>query len=139
QLERINLYSYSISLNAATPETHDIVMGLGKDAFPRIVDSIAGLLALGKSSGNVAEVFITMVVTQQNIAEIPAFVELGNRLGVSEIWFRSLLPQGNLIPGLNYHMVPPYLHPDFERLRRDAVAAIQASQVPVQADPALWG
>src|SRR5689334_14540852 len=30
-LKRINLYSYSVSLNAATSETHDIVMGLGKD------------------------------------------------------------------------------------------------------------
>jgi hypothetical protein len=80
-----------------------------------------------------------MVITQQNIAEVPAFIELGNRLGVTEIWLRSLLPQSGLIPGLNYHELPPYLHPDFEALRRSAVDAIKASQVPVQADPSLWG
>jgi hypothetical protein len=138
-LEKINLYSYSISLNAATPETHDVVMGLGRDAFPRIVDSIAHLIEIGKKVEQQRNVFITLVVTQQNLAEIPAFIELGNRLGVTEIWLRSLLPQAGLIPGLNYHVVPPYLHPDFERLRRSAVAAIQSSQIPVQADPGVWG
>jgi MoaA/NifB/PqqE/SkfB family radical SAM enzyme len=139
-LERINLYSYSISLNAASAETHNVVMGLGPDAFPRIVNSIADLVEFGNTPNrDKVYVYITMVVTQQNIAEIPAFVELGNRLGVAGIWFRSLLPQANLIPGLNYHLLPPYLHPDFERLRRSAVAAIQASEVPVQADPGVWG
>ena len=139
KLERINLHSYSISLNAATAETHDAVMGLGRDAFPRIIDSISHLVELSKQPGKDKDLFITLVVTQQNLAEIPAFIELGNRLGVGEIWLRSLLPQANLVAGLNYHILPPYLHPDFERLRRSAVAAIRASQVGVQADPAIWG
>src|SRR5262249_48972805 len=43
-LERINLHSYSVSLNAATAETHDEVMGLGRDAFPRIVRSLEHLV-----------------------------------------------------------------------------------------------
>jgi hypothetical protein len=139
QLERINLHSYSISLNAATAETHDVVMGLGRDAFPRIVESIEHILELSKRPGHDKHVFITLVVTQQNLHEIPGFIELGNRLGVSEIWLRSLLPQAGLIPGLNYHQVPPYMHPEFERLRRSAVAAIKASRVAVQADPGVWG
>lgn len=41
--------------------------------------------------------------------------------------------------GLNYHLLPPYHHPEFEILREAAVEAIAASQVPVQADPAMWG
>jgi len=136
QLQQISLQSYSISLNAATPETHDEIMGLGRDAFPRIVDQIRDLI---KKYRPRIDVYITMVVTKQNIAEIPAFVELGNSLGVSEILLRSLLPQGGLVDGLNYHLLPPYDHPDFERLRAAAVEAIAASVVPVQADPAVWG
>ena len=34
---------------------------------------------LGKQPGNGKNVYITLVVTQQNLAEIPAFIELGNR------------------------------------------------------------
>lgn len=139
KLERIRLHGYSISLNAATAETHDVVMGLGRDAFPRIIESISHLAALGRRQGEDKFVAITLVVTQQNLHEIPAFIELGNRLEVSEIWLRSLLPQPGLVSGLNYHTVPPYLHPDFERLRRSAISAIQSSQVRVQADPGVWG
>jgi len=138
RLDHINLRSYSVSLNAATAETHDEVMGLGRDAFPRIVEAIAGLAKPSNRPGLPNNVYITMVVTKQNIAEIPAFIALGNRLGVTEIWLRSLLPQAELVSGLNYHLLPPYDHPDFEKLRRAAVDAIAASRVPVQADPAMW-
>jgi MoaA/NifB/PqqE/SkfB family radical SAM enzyme len=138
-LRRINLCSYSVSLNAATAETHDEVMGLGRDAFPRIIESIADLTKPTNQPGRLNNnVYITMVVTKQNIAEIPAFIALGNSLGVTGIWLRSLLPQSNLISGLNYHLLPPSEHPEFERLRRAAVDAITASRVPVQADPAMW-
>lgn len=143
-IDRINLCSFSISLNAATAETHDEIMGLGRDAFPHILDSIARLVAIPdhrrplERPGLRNNVHITMVVTKQNIAEIPAFIALGNKLGVTEIWLRSLLPQSDLVDGLNYHLLPPYDHPDFEKLRRSAVDAIKASRVPIHADPAVW-
>src|ERR1051326_7738942 len=107
-------------------------MGLGKEAFPRIIEAIAHRIEAGKRSPRPTNVHITMVVAQQNIAERSALVELGNRLGVTEIWLRSLLPQRGLIPGLNLHEVPPYLHPDFEALRQAAVDAIRTSGVRVQ-------
>ncbi len=139
RLDGVNLRSYSISLNAASAEVHDEIMGLGRDAFPRIVNSIANLTGQATIPGTLGNnVYITMVVTKQNLAEIPAFIALGNRLGVTEIWLRSLLPQVTLSPGLNYHLLPPYEHPDFERLRKSAIDAIASSQVPVQADPAMW-
>src|SRR5262249_51106596 len=84
------------------------------------------------------QIYITLVVTQQNIHEIPAFIELGNRLGVTGVWLRTLLPQAGFIPGLNYHVLAPYLHADFHRLREQARSAIAASRVPVQADPDVW-
>jgi len=80
-LDTINLHSYSISLNAATPETHDVVMGLGLDVFPKIVRSLGYLINFRDRKGLGVQVYITLVVTQQNIQEIPAFIELGNRLG----------------------------------------------------------
>jgi pyruvate-formate lyase-activating enzyme len=137
-LSTINLHSYSVSLNAATPETHDQVMGLGPDAFPKIVRSLEHLVGLSRRKGLGLQIYITLVVTQQNIHEIPAFIELGNRLGVTGIWLRTLLPQAGLLAGLNYHILPPYLHPQFPRLLEQAREAIAASRVPVQADPDVW-
>jgi pyruvate-formate lyase-activating enzyme len=137
-LETINLHSYSISLNAATPETHDAVMGLGLEAFRKIVSSLEHLVDLSRRKGLGLQIFITLVVTQQNIHEIPAFIELGNRLGVTGVWLRTLLPQAGLLSGLNYHVLPPYLHPEFPLLLEQAREAIAASRVPVQADPDVW-
>jgi Radical SAM superfamily len=137
-LETINLHSYSVSLNAATAETHNTVMGLGPDAFPKIVRSLEHLVDLSRRKGLGLQIFITLVVTQQNVHEIPAFIELGNRLGVTGIWLRTLLPQSGLLAGLNYHVLAPYLHPEFPRLLEQAREAIAASRMPVQADPDVW-
>jgi hypothetical protein len=78
-------------------------------------------------------------VTQQNLHEIPAFIRLGEKIGVSQIWLRSLLPQSALVGGLNYHVLPAYLHPQFDQLKEEALQAIAASHIPVTADPATWG
>ena len=137
ELQAIPLHSYSISLNAATAETHDVVMGLGKDAFKSILESIRQLVSLRKRRSDI-RVYITLVVTRQNIHEVAKFIELGNELDVTEVWIRSLLPQPELVPGLNYHMLAPSLHPDFERLRQLAVEAIARSRVVVKADPGAW-
>ena len=137
-LETIPLRSYSISLNAVTPETHDLVMGLGKEAFAGILKSIRHLIFLRDAVAPDIRVYITLVATQQNIHEVAKFVELGNELRVDEIWVRSLLPQPGLVPGLNYHTLSPTLHPEFERLRTAAREAIALSDVPVKADPDAW-
>lgn len=138
KLTGLNLLSYSISLNAASAATHDEVMGLGADGFDTVIGGICRLIALRDTAKPDLRVYITMVVTAQNMHEVADFVRLGNELGVTEIWIRSLLPQGSLIPGLNYHLLSPTLNPDFERHREEAVDAIAASKVPVQADPSAW-
>ena len=139
ELDAIQLDSYSISLNAATPKTHDEIMGLGIEAFSDITNSIEQLVGKPSASGSPKQIYITMVITQQNIEEIPGFIQLGNELGVTEIWLRTLLPQSHLVQGLNYHLLPPYLHPAFEELRATAVEAIEKSQVKIQASPETWG
>src|SRR5262245_10750707 len=45
-LQALGINNYSISLNAATAETHDAIMGLGADAFDRILASIRRLVAV---------------------------------------------------------------------------------------------
>jgi hypothetical protein len=136
-LNRINLESVSISLNAASAETHDVVMGLGLDAFDEVVSAIRQVISDSPPSRR-CRVNITMVVTQQNMHEVADFVRLGNQLGVAAIWLRALLPQSSLVHGLNYHVLSPNLHPEFERHKAEALAAIAASEVPVNAEPEMW-
>jgi sulfatase maturation enzyme AslB (radical SAM superfamily) len=137
RLDQLRLSSISCSLNAATAQTHDAVMGLGADAFPRIVETLR-MVAAGQATAKPIAVSITLVVTRQNIDEIPAFIELGNAIGATSIFLRTLLPQPDAIQGLNYHDLPPYLHPDFERLRSNAIAAMSGSAVPVHGEPDTW-
>jgi MoaA/NifB/PqqE/SkfB family radical SAM enzyme len=137
RLDQLRLKSLSCSLNAATEETHQAVMGLGAGEFPRIVEHLRALAA-GQVTRKPISVSITLVVTQQNIHEVPAFIELGNEIKAATIYVRTLLPQPGPVAGLNYHVLPPYLHPDFEGLRANARAAIAASAVPVIGDPDTW-
>ena len=62
-----------------------------------------------------------MVVTQQNLHEVEKFVELGNSLKVNNIQIKTLSGVGGEIPGLNYHSLPPYFHPDFQALKQRAI------------------
>jgi sulfatase maturation enzyme AslB (radical SAM superfamily) len=137
RFEQIRLASVSCSLNAATSETHHEVMGLPLGEFERIVETLQALAA-GQLTSYSIDVSLTLVVTRQNIQEIPAFIELGNKIGATSMYLRTLLPQGRLVSGLNYHLLPAYLHPDFELHRANAIAAINASPVPVTAEPATW-
>jgi sulfatase maturation enzyme AslB (radical SAM superfamily) len=137
RFKQIRLASISCSLNAATSETHHEIMGLPIGEFERIVETLQALAA-GQVTSHSIDVSLTLVVTRQNIHEIPAFIELGNKIGATSMYLRTLLPQGRLVSGLNYHLLPAYLHPDFEAHRANAVAAINASPVPVTAEPATW-
>jgi hypothetical protein len=137
RLDDLRLTTLTCSLNAATPETHQVVMGFDRTMFPRIVENLRSI-ASGRGMKRKIAVSITIVVTQQNIHEIPAFIELGNAIQARSIYLRTLLPQPRPVEGLNYHLLPPYLHPDFERLQANALAAMSASAVPVHAEPTTW-
>ncbi|SEE10162.1 Radical SAM superfamily protein [Rhizobiales bacterium GAS188] len=138
QLERLNIMSYSISLNAASAAVHEEVMGLGANGFEQVLGGIRKLIAYRETKNPDLRVYITMVVTAQNVHEAAEFVRLGNELGVTEIWLRSLLPQSSHVPGLNYHLLPPSAHPEFKTHQAAAIQAIAGSRVPVQADPNAW-
>lgn len=63
---------------------------------------------------------------------------MGKELGVDQIHLRTLIPVDGPIEGLDYHRLPPYLHPEFESLRDAAVEAISQSPLSIIAEPSTW-
>jgi MoaA/NifB/PqqE/SkfB family radical SAM enzyme len=113
-------------------------MGFRRDMFDEVLAGVRALTA-HKASHPDMSVEMVLVVTQQNIAEIPEFLSMSERLGADKVHLRTLMP--GLNPpraGLDYHRLAPYLHPEFERLRDDAIAAIACSSLPVRAEPEAW-
>ncbi len=134
QLNDIDV-AVSFSLNAATAQTHHQVMKLRPGTFERILESIRTLRTLNKS------VNASMVVTCQNIAEVPAFIELCQNLDVTTIMVRTINPGTGAFPMPDNTGVysPPYLHPDFDKLVEKARLAIERSTITILGDPDQWG
>jgi hypothetical protein len=59
-------------------------------------------------------------------------------LGVDHIYLRTLATMSAPVSGLNYHLLPPYLHPEFEKHVREAKEAITESRARVITDPDSW-
>lgn len=137
RLLEANIMEYAVSVHAATKETHQDLMGFGPDVFERVIYGVWALTAK-KAQFPDLKVGLAFVVTQQNVAEIPELIRLGERLGVDEVHLRTLMPMDPPREGLDYHRLPPYLHADFERLREAAVQAIARTALHVRADPASW-
>lgn len=149
-LLRARVEVFNLSLNATSSATHDVVMGLGANAFESVISSIRKLIALKGQGHPSIEVTISMVLTQDNLHEASDFIRLGNELGVNRIYIRSLMPMSEpeavvnwdtaviVPPGLNYHLIPPYLHPDFTSLTNKLREDIASSVVPVEAQPDTW-
>lgn len=141
QLIRARVRAFAISLNAASAQTHEAVMGLEAGAFERVLEGIRRLVAL-RDSGSLGysniSISISLVLTRQNMAEVADFVRLGNQLKVNSIQLKTLAGAGGAIVGLNYHRLPPYLHPDYAVHKAEALAAIQSSKVSIVADPESW-
>jgi wyosine [tRNA(Phe)-imidazoG37] synthetase (radical SAM superfamily) len=134
--------TFNISLNSVTPETHDVVMGLGPDVLPGILDSIRRLIQVRDESRPELQITISMVLTADNIQEAARFVELGNELRVKTIYLRPLMPV--VIPEvvtyetLNYHRQSPIFHREFDFHANAAKEAIARSKVGVEAQPQTW-
>ena len=136
-LVKARVNSVGVSLHAATPQTHQTIMGLppgAHDAAPRGIRRYRDLNPTG-------EVELIFIVARQNIAEIADFVSLGEPLGATRLHFRTLRPRSKANQEselLDYQTLPAYLHPDFEALRAQAAAAIAASTLEIHADPDSW-
>ena len=130
----------SISIHAAHPETHEDLMGLAKGSFAKVIEGIEAIAAY-RAAGEKIRLSMTFIVTKQNLGEIPEFIALGERLGVDQLFFRTLKPQTmdeEEMQGLDYQRLPPYLHEDFEGARARAAEALSRAKVHCDADPSTW-
>lgn len=132
------VYGYSISLNAASAETHHKVMGLGPDAFSSVVATIARLTWLRDNRQKNLDVSLTFVLNHDNLHEAADFIRLGRNLRVNRMSIYTLQPLHAPMDGLNYHLLPPYLHPEFETHIAVLRQTIADSDIPVQHDAASW-
>jgi pyruvate-formate lyase-activating enzyme len=132
-----NVMDYAISIHAARTETHQDLMGLRPEDFDRVLTATR-TLAARKREFPALSVESVLVVTRQNLAEIPEFIAMCERLGVSKVHLRTLMPMESPRDGLDYHRLPPYLHPEFESLREAALSAIASSRLSIRSEPETW-
>jgi pyruvate-formate lyase-activating enzyme len=147
-----NVQVFNISLNAATPEVHNVVMGLGINAFDSIINEIKKIVNLRKQNKNI-EVTLSLVLTKDNLHEVINFINLSHALEVDKIYLRSLLsltdsteemigqaknPRDVLPPGLNYHLLSPTLHPECDKLLDEILERVKHSTIEVEYQPETW-
>ncbi len=132
-----NVMSYAISIHAATSATHQDLMGFGPADFDRVVAAVGKLIARKREFPNIS-VELVLVVTQQNLSEIAAFIAMAEYLGADQVNLRTLMPMAAPREELDYHRLPPYRHPQFQLLREVAITAISHARLPVKGDPASW-
>jgi pyruvate-formate lyase-activating enzyme len=132
-----NVTDYAISIHAASSRTHQDLMGLQPEDFDRVIEATRQLVARKRICPKL-KVETVMVVTQQNIAEVPAFIAMSEALGVDSVNLRTLMPQEDPREGLDYHRLPPYLHPEFDALRKGSVDAISRSKLRIRSAPDTW-
>jgi MoaA/NifB/PqqE/SkfB family radical SAM enzyme len=138
RLVEVKIRQYAVSVHAASAVTHQDLMGFRRDMFDEVLAGVRALTAHKAAHPDIS-VEMVLVVTQQNIAEIPEFLSMSERLSADKVHLRTLMP--GLNPpraGLDYHRLAPYLHPDFERLRDEAIDAIARSSLSVRAQPEAW-
>jgi len=135
-----NVRDFAVSIHAAKPETHEDLMGLPHGSFDKVIDGVEKLI-MGRQEVPGLDVAFVFIVTQQNLAEIPEFIALAQKLSVDRIFFRTLKARSaeeQRNDGLDYHRLPPYLHPQFAELRVRAVEAISAAMISIEAFPESW-
>jgi len=147
-----NVQVFNISLNAATPEVHDIVMGLGIDAFDKIIDAVKKIVNLKKQNKNI-EITLSLVLNKDNLHEVVDFINLAHTLDVDKIYLRSLFvhpdsteemtarvedPRDIMPPGLNYHLLSPTLHPECDKLLNEILERVKKSSIEIEYQPETW-
>jgi radical SAM protein with 4Fe4S-binding SPASM domain len=117
------LDEYRVSLDATTPESYAAVRG--KPLFPLILRNLEAFMALKRQRGaDRPRVSLWLTGLKATLAELPAFVRPGHRLGIDEVYLQRLVywhdahrdklatPEQSL----------------FQRLHADEVAIIQAAE-----------
>jgi MoaA/NifB/PqqE/SkfB family radical SAM enzyme len=86
RLAELNLSVVGVSLDGATAVSHDQMRGKG--SFAKTINGIQLLQAAG------IRINVEVVLTQRNAADCQRFVALAEELGVDELNFSAIAPQG---------------------------------------------
>ena len=137
-----NINTLTVSLNAATAQTHFEIMGI-KSKFEAIIDSLREIIRIRNKESLSLNIYTTFVVLKNNIHEIPAFIKLCETLKIDRIYFRNLATANSNNPikpaeNPNYTFIQPVLHPDFQFYLKRAKAAIRKAKIDVVAEPHKW-
>jgi len=86
KLKELSISVVGVSFDGATPGTHDAVRGVG--AFTAALSGLKALIAEGIRAQ------MEVVLSKQNAHEALEFIKLGKSVGVSEVNFSAITPQG---------------------------------------------
>ena len=94
QLIDSRLDEFRVSMDGATRETYDKIRGV--DQFDRVVGNVSHLLDLQrKLERGIPRVSLWFTAMKANLDELPAFVRLAARIGVSEVYVQRLVYNGH--------------------------------------------
>jgi MoaA/NifB/PqqE/SkfB family radical SAM enzyme len=104
----------SVSIDAARAETYEQLRRPGK--WNVLIENLQHISRM-RAEGKIRHLQINFVVQASNFREIPAFLEMGTRLGVDSIWLQRLTNYGAYDePVFAKTDVTSPLHPDHQEL-----------------------
>jgi len=107
--------SAEVSIDAASAETYELNRRGGR--WDRLQESLSFISGL-RRQGPLQYLKIHMVVQENNFREMPAFVELGKKLGVDVVYFSQLADWGAMsATELSKRAVQRPFHPDHAEFR----------------------
>jgi radical SAM protein with 4Fe4S-binding SPASM domain len=87
-----------VSLDGGSPETYRQVRG--RDCFQEVVTNLKQLVEVrDQASATTPDIQIRMVVTNDNLSDIPLLVDLARGLGIGEIAAQDLIDYGGRMQG----------------------------------------
>ncbi|MCM8759113.1 MAG: radical SAM protein [Candidatus Omnitrophica bacterium] len=89
KLKEIGFAYYGVSIDGASPETHDDFRGV-KGAFEKALNGIKNLIRVGEAN----KVCISFTVTRENKDDIEKIIRLRDELGIRKVVFYNYIPCG---------------------------------------------
>lgn len=119
---RKRIQSIEVSVDACTPDTYHLVRPGGD--WDILIDNLTFISKL-RAAGAIQNFRINFVVRVENYQEMPGFVELGERLGVDDIYFSRMEDWGsfscNRVSFFQVHLLDHPKHEDLLRVLEDPV------------------
>jgi len=88
RIKESNIHHVRVSIDGATPDTHDSIRGV-RGSFKRAIRAIELL-----KKYEIAVVSVSPTIMQENFSEVPSIIDLASKYGASEIQFVQLCSVG---------------------------------------------